>query len=188
MKILKEILSWFTHIAFAVLCGLLITIFIIQPTKVRGSSMESTLHNNDRIIISKLIHTFRLEPNYGDIVIIDKRIERPRSIVDDITDCFKYNAISYFFNKDNEEIFWIKRVIGKPGDKLEFIDGKIYRNGEALDEPYIKEDMIYTKDSPIIVPENCVFVMGDNRNNSTDSRIIGAVPLDHIIGKYVLKF
>ncbi|NLM59733.1 MAG: signal peptidase I [Clostridium sp.] len=188
MKILKEILSWFTHIAFAVLCGLLITVFILQPTKVRGISMESTLHNNDRIIISKLIHTFRLEPNYGDIVIIDKRIDRPRTITDDITDCFKYNALSYFFNKNTEEIFWIKRVIGKPGDKLEFIDGKIYRNGELLEEPYIKEAMYYTSDEPIIVPEGHVFVMGDNRNNSTDSRMIGPIPVDHIIGKYILKF
>jgi len=73
------------------------------------------LHNNDRVLVNKLIHTLRLEPDYGDIVIIDKRIDRPRTIADDIMDSLRYNAISYHFNKDMEEIFWIKRVIGKAG-------------------------------------------------------------------------
>jgi len=63
----------------------------------------------------------RLEPDYGDIVIIDKRIDRPRTIADDIMDSLRYNAISYHFNKDMEEIFWIKRVIGKAGDRLDLM-------------------------------------------------------------------
>ncbi|NMB34123.1 MAG: signal peptidase I [Clostridium sp.] len=188
MNILKETFSWLIHIFVAVLCGLSITAFILQPTKVRGSSMESTLHNNDHIIISKLIHTFSKEPDYGDIVVIDKRIKRKRTITDDLTDCFKYSSLSYFFNKNIEEIFWIKRVIGKSGDKLEFKEGIVYRNGIALSEPYIKEPMCFTSNEPLIVPENHVFVLGDNRNNSSDSRAIGPIPLDHIVGKYLIKF
>jgi len=153
VKIIKEILSWTAHILLAIVLGLSITVFVLQPTMVQGISMESTLHNNDRVLVNKLIHTLRLEPDYGDIVIIDKRIDRPRTIADDIMDSLRYNAISYHFNKDMEEIFWIKRVIGKAGDRLEFKNGKVYRDGVPLDEPYVKEPMLYTSDEVIVVPE-----------------------------------
>jgi len=87
-----------------------------------------------------------------------------------------------------EEIFWIKRVIGKAGDRLEFKNGKVYRDGVPLDEPYVKEPMLYTSDEVIVVPEGHIFVMGDNRNNSFDSRMVGPIPVDHVIGKYIFKF
>ncbi|AUG58801.1 signal peptidase I [Acetivibrio saccincola] len=187
-KVLKEILSWTLHIVIAVVCGLAINIFILQPTQVQGISMESTLTQNDRVIINKLMHTLRQEPDYGDIVVIDSRVHRPRSIKDDIMDSIKYNAISYFFTGEQEEVLWIKRVIGKEGDVLEFKDGKIYRNNELLEEPYINEPMYPSGNWTVTVPEGHVFVMGDNRNHSKDSRAIGAIPLDHVLGKYLFKF
>lgn len=187
-KVFKEILSWTLHIIIAVACGLAINIFILQPTQVQGISMESTLSQNDRVIINKLMHTLRREPDYGDIVVIDSRVHRPRSIKDDIMDSIKYNAISYFFTGEQEEVLWIKRIIGKEGDVLEFKDGKIFRNNELLDEPYINEPMYPAGNWTVTVPEGHVFVMGDNRNYSKDSRAIGTVPLDHVLGKYLFKF
>lgn len=188
MEVLKEIISWITHIVAAILCALLIIIFVFQPTNVEGSSMESTLHNNDKVYVNKLVHTFRLEFDYKDIVIIDSRVDKPHTLKDDLIDSVRFNAIANLFHRNTEEIYWIKRVICKPGDELEFKDGKVIRNGELLDETYIKEQMRGVADRKITVPKNHVFVMGDNRNNSKDSRIIGSIPLDHVIGKFAFKF
>ncbi|MPN31670.1 Signal peptidase I V [bioreactor metagenome] len=86
-----------------------------------------------------------------------------------------------------EHDVWVKRVIGKPGDVLEFKNQKVYRNGLLLNEPYIKEPMNATADMKITIPANHVFVLGDNRNNSSDSRYIGPVKFDHILGTMVYK-
>ena len=80
---------------------------------------------------------------------------------------------------------WVKRVIGRPGDTLAFRDGKVWRNGEPLDEPYINEPMNYSRKDEIKIPEGYVFCMGDNRNHSSDSRFIGPVPVDHVLGKVI---
>ncbi|OXM88139.1 signal peptidase I [Paenibacillus rigui] len=177
-KIGTEIRSWVTSIVIAFGCALLIGVFVIQPTKVSGHSMDPTLHDTQRIFISKLSHTFRYEPKYGDIVIVDSRVDRARSFLDDLEE---HPLISLFKGGD-DRIVYVKRVIGKPGDVLEFKNHKVYRNGEALDEPYLNEPMNYTSPDKVTVPAGHFFVMGDNRNNSKDSRNIGTVPLDHILG------
>ena len=74
-------------------------------------------------------------------------------------------------------------MIGKPGDQLELKDDKMYRNGVPLDEPYINEAMRANGNKKWTVPADHIFVMGDNRNNSMDSRVIGYIPLDHVLGK-----
>jgi signal peptidase I len=86
-------------------------------------------------------------------------------------------------NNVDDHQFYVKRLIGKPGDILEFKDHKVYRNGIALQEPYIKEVMNFISDKKWVVPDKYIFVMGDNRNNSNDSRSIGFIPLDHVLGK-----
>ncbi|NLL06734.1 MAG: signal peptidase I [Clostridiaceae bacterium] len=187
-NIIKEILSWLGYVLSAVLIGLAINTFVFQPTQIVGCSMESTFFENDKIIVNKLIHTLRSEPEYGDVVIIDSRVKRNRTLKDDLTDSIKYNAITSMITKEKQDILWIKRVIGKSGDTLEYIDGTLYRNGEAIQEDYIKEPMNYFPEGKIIVPEDCIYVMGDNRNSSLDSRVIGSVPLNHVIGKYAFKF
>jgi signal peptidase I len=178
MKLLKEFLSWTVTLAAAVVLSVLISVFVFQPTKVLGSSMEPTLLNNERIYISKISHTLNSVPDYGDIVIIDSRINRQRTFRDDLLDSPLFRIASGSAEHD----IWVKRVIGKPGDVLEFKDNKIYRNGTVLEEPYIKEAMAQVPDRKYVVPENHVFVMGDNRNNSRDSRSIGFIPLDHVLG------
>lgn len=193
MKILRELLSWFGTILISVVIALLVIIFLFQPTSVNGSSMENTLQHEDKIIINKTRNIFRSTPSYEDIVIIDSRVQRKRTILDNITDPLKFNVLVTKIMKDKnqmsfeDEIFWVKRVIGKAGDVLEFKGGKVIRNGIELDEPYIKEPMNYESNEKVTVPEKSIFVMGDNRNESRDSRVIGCIPLDHVVGTYLFR-
>lgn len=187
MNKFKEILDWLLHIAGAVVTALVIVIFIAQPTHVRGISMEPTYHHADKILINKLPHTFRTGYKYGDIVIIDSRVDRTRTLKDDIYETIKYNLVTYKLLGIEQEHYWVKRVIGMPGDVLEYREGKLYRNDVLLTEQYIKEQMEYFP-GKVIVPEDSLFVMGDNRNASKDSREIGCIPMDHVIAKVFLKF
>lgn len=183
-KIVSEAFKWLVSLAAALMLAALINIFVCQPTEVLGSSMEPTLHNGEMIFLSKLPHTLNLKLKYGDIVVIDSRIQYRRSWADDFEESpvIQFFARGYFPVKKN---FWIKRIIGEAGDVLEFKNGHVFRNSRLLDEPYLKEPM-NAYGEKIVVPANCVFVMGDNRNNSFDSRGIGPVPLDHVLGKMIV--
>ncbi|TDF99269.1 signal peptidase I [Paenibacillus piri] len=182
-KIASEIRSWVSSIGVAFICALLIGVFIIQPTNVLGHSMDPTLHDEQRIFVSKIPHTFHIVPNYGDIVIIDSRVDRSRGLLDDL---LEHPLITLFTSKDDRS-FYIKRVIGKPGDVLEFKDHRVVRNGDPLEEPYLSEQMNYTSTQKVTVPDGHLYVMGDNRNNSKDSRNIGFIPLDHVLGVKIGK-
>lgn len=177
-KVAKEIGGWALSLGIAFVIALVIGIFGIQPTKVLGHSMDPTLSDQERIYVSKLSHTLGYEPDYGDIVIIDSRVSRERTLKDDI---MEHPLFSLLSGKADDNLY-VKRVIGKAGDKLQFKDNKVYRNGQPLDEPYLNETMLYESNEEITVPAGHVFVMGDNRNNSKDSRDIGPVPLDHVLG------
>lgn len=179
MKVMREIWSWIRSLAIALLLALLITVFLFQPYKVEGHSMEPTLHDDQRIYVSKLLHTFSYLPDYGDVVVIDSRVERERSFLDDVTET---PIVQLFLGEVEGHFLYVKRVIGKPGDVIAVKDNQLYRNGELLEEPYIKEPMELEMDNEWVVPEGHIFVMGDNRNNSRDSRDIGFIPLDHVLG------
>lgn len=186
-RIGKEILEWIYAIVIALAIAMVIHIFIVQPTRVSGESMENTLHNGQYLVVSKWMHVMREEPNYGDIVIIDSRAQRPRSWIDDVIEPLM-NYVAFFDKSAQGHYIWVKRVIGKGGDTLEFKDGYVWRNGKKLDEPYAKELMTYTKSTPVKIPEGYVFCMGDNRNHSSDCRFIGPVPVDHVLGRVVYEF
>ncbi|TVX96885.1 signal peptidase I [Cohnella terricola] len=182
MILFRKIRSWISSLAIACILSLIIGVFVIQPYRVDGHSMDPTLHDRQRLLVSKLSHTFSYYPDYGDIVIIDSRVDRKRGFVDDVLE----NPLIQLLTNKDDRAFYVKRVIGKPGDVLEIKAGNVYRNGEPLDEPYIKEAMNNYTVGRWEVPANHIFVMGDNRNHSEDSRAIGFIPLNHVIGKKVL--
>lgn len=184
MKYVNRLADWFGFSIILVMLMIAISMFLIQPTRVSGDSMNPTLVDQQRIYISKWIQFRPYIPSYGEIVIIDSRIHRPRSLSDEVIESPIYQALT---RRNEKGHIWIKRVIGRPGDVLEFKDNKVYRNGRLLKEPYIKETMLYESNQPIWVPKGHVFVMGDNRNDSRDSREIGCIPLDHLIGVKIFR-
>ncbi len=186
-KIINEIKEWAYAIIVALAVASFIHIFLVQPTRVSGESMDKTLHNGEYLVISKWNHVMRELPNYGDIVIIDSRVQRERSWRDDLAEPMM-NYVAFFNKSLAGKNVWVKRVIGREGDTLEFKDGHVYRNGEQLEEPYLPEPMQYSRPGKVVIPQGYVFVMGDNRNHSTDSRYIGPVPVDHVLGKVVFSF
>ncbi len=127
--------------------------------RVEGFSMEPTFHNGELVIVNKLAYRFSL-PERGDVVI-------------------------FHYPRNPKEEF-IKRVIGLPGEQISVRNGKVFINGQELEEPYIASPPNYTLEA--IVPEGTVYVLGDNRNNSSDSHNWGSLPLDMIIGKAVFVY
>lgn len=161
-KVIREILEWVGVIVAAVLFALFINLFIIVNATVPTSSMETTIMRDDRVFGFRLAYLFD-EPQRGDIVI------------------FKF--------PDDEKLLYIKRLIGMPGDTVEIYDGKVFINGEELPEPYL-EVVTQGTFGPYEVPEDSYFMMGDNRNNSADSRYWDHTFLhrDKIVGKAVIKY
>lgn len=178
----KEILSWIKSIGIALALAVLINVFVFEMTGVDGDSMNPTLEHGDRLFAVKINQVFKNIPKHGSIVIVDGNTMRDRTIIDEIKDSA---IVSTILRRKNRDLL-IKRVIGVPGDVLEFRDNRLYRNGELLEEDYINEEMIMGNET-IKVPEDHVFVMGDNRNNSKDSRAIGPVPLKNVRAKVIIR-
>ena len=139
----------------AVLIAFLINLFLAQATQVHGQSMEPTLHSDQRLVVEKVSYHFH-GPRQGDIVVL----KSPQ--------------------KGSELL--IKRVIGLPGETVEIRQGRVYINGQELDEPY-RERSTGGNWGAIIVPPLHVFVLGDNRGFSNDSRAFGMVPIVNIVGR-----
>jgi signal peptidase I len=178
-KARKVLLEWTQMVVFSITLAVLINLFLFQPVRVEGQSMQPTLQDRDFVILSRIGKTLNWDLEYGDIVVIDRRTERKRTILDDIQDLA-------LFNRMESRHLLIKRVIGLPGDTLEIREDGVYRNGDLLEEPYLLENNMYGSEQRFLVPEDHVFVLGDNRNNSMDSRVIGFIPMDNIKGTMVL--
>lgn len=172
-------------LGLAVFLSILLRIYVVQAFYIPSGSMEDTLLVNDMLLINKLALSFG-EPSRGDILVFKCPTPEP-----------------YTEAKD-----FIKRVVGLPGDKLEIRDGRLVRNGEPVDEPYLKEPMDETRifhahkrfdpesgqvasfaaSDSVTVPPGHLFMMGDNRNNSQDSRYWGMLPRKAVIGRAAFRY
>ena len=161
-KELREILGWIVYILIVICATYLIVTFVGQRTKVSGDSMLPTLHSEDNLIVDKISYRFR-DPKRFEIVVFP----------------YKYA----------ENTYYIKRIIGLPGETVQIIDGYVYINGEMLDESYglevIDANRYGIAAQPIELGEDEYFVLGDNRNNSADSREsnVGILEKDDFIGR-----
>src|SRR5215470_6394227 len=159
---LRTLRTWMRDLIISILVTFFIILFVYQPVKVEGGSMEPGLEDQERIFINKLVYRFE-GIERGDIVV-------------------------FHYPRDPRKSF-IKRVIGLPGDRVRISFGHVYVNGVLLPEPYVPPDyqdaLSY---SEIVVPENAYFVLGDHRSMSRDSREIGPVQRSYIYGKAVFVY
>lgn len=183
MKTVKMFGAYGITLVFSLVIVLFFNMFVFRTYSVEGESMNPTLQNQELIYTSKLNYWSSSLPKYNDIVIVDSHLNRKRTFWDDI----KNTNLIELFIAPRTEYFIVKRVIGRPGDTLEIKNHNVYRNGKQLIEPYIKEMMSMPMDQKWKVPKNHLFVMGDNRNYSKDSRMIGCIPIDHVLAKVIFR-
>lgn len=159
---LRVLRSWARDLFFSISIALFIILFVYQPVKVEGGSMEPGLEDQERIFINKL--AYRLENiQRGDIVV------------------FRYP-------RDPRKSF-IKRVVGLPGDRVRVFDGHVYLNDRLTPEPYVPEEYLDSRSYPEVhVPAGSYYVLGDHRSMSNDSRDFGPVPRGNIYGKAVFGY
>ena len=158
VRLVRELLE---TILPAILIALLLNVFVGQATRVQGQSMEPNLHTDQRLVVEKVSYRFH-GPHRGDVVVI--RVP-----------------------SQGEELL-IKRVVGLPGETVEMRDGQVYIDGQLLDEPYTNGSTRSGRIGRVVVPPLHVFVMGDNRDHSNDSRAFGPVPIENIVGRAWLSY
>ena len=201
----KNILEWILCIVVAFILALLIKYFIGTPTVVKQDSMKPTLIEDQRLLLNRWVRTTKQMPKRGDIITFEEpsnaRVVTPKEDIDFNNPVAKYeNEPTSWWKKFTYYVLeigkgsYIKRVIGLPGEHIEIKDGKVYINGEELQEDYLVDGIETKANSPdeyftdITVPENCVFAMGDNRRGSMDCRKFGCIPLEKIESKVWIRF
>jgi signal peptidase I len=163
----RQVIEWMVLIGAALLLALLIKAFLFQAFYIPSESMVPTLNKNDRVLVNKLSYKFH-DVHRGDIVVF----KAPPGQEDNIKDL-------------------VKRVIGLPGDTIEFRNGAVWINGKQLDEGYLPDGTVTTQscgvDAQVTVPAKHYWMMGDNRTASKDSRCFGAIPDGDIVGRVFFK-
>lgn len=169
-NIVKEIISWIIYFIIIIAATYLIVTYVGQRTKVSGESMQPTLQDGDNLIVDKISYRFR-DPERFEIIVFPYQYE--------------------------DETYYIKRIIGIPGDTIQIIQDEdgvfVYINGERLGEDYINEEMDFARagiaQEPITLGEDEYFVMGDNRNHSSDSREtnVGILKREDLVGRAWLR-
>lgn len=198
----KDILEWIICIIIAFVLALLVRYYIGTPTIVKMPSMYPTLKQDQRLILNRWCRTIKEMPSRGDII----TFEAPTSDSYIFPKDFNPNDVAAKYSNEKTKALdkfiynvlevnkasYIKRVIALPGEHLQIKDGKVYINDVELQEDYLQPQITTsTENCPfydLVVPENCVFVMGDNRPESTDSRRFGCIPLEKIESKVWIRF
>ena len=196
MYFAREILSWVIIVFSAFFLAIVINMYILRVSNVVGKSMCNTYQGGERVVLSKLPYIFG-EPQRGDIIIFDSSLEE-KNFFEGFAESCSSNMLTQMFmdeEKKSEVIgrYYIKRIVAVEGDTISIKDNQVYLNGELLDETYLSDDI--TADYRLYegmswtVGKDEVFVMGDNRNGSTDSRshLVGPVDEREILGKAVLR-
>lgn len=191
-SLLREIWEWVYTLAIAIIVAMLIKGFVFDIVRVDGSSMFPTLVDNDRLIVTKLGYA----PKQGDIIILDSEYKNREEYYKQVATINGDSDFGFFdklaARKDMpsnlKKKYYVKRIIAMPGQTIDLVDGNVYVDGEKLNEEYydgITSSIDPTVEYPITVDDNCVFVMGDNRTRSKDSRSseLGQVPFEAILGK-----
>ena len=195
----KDILEWIVCIVIALIIAILFRYFIGTPTVVKQPSMYPTLKEDQRLWLNRWNRTVKKMPEKGDIITFEApstSVLTEDELVKNIVARYEKEPISLFdkFTHNILEInkvSYIKRVIGLPGDHVVISDGKVYINDAEFTEDYLQPGVItdngrgYCID--VTVPQNTVFVMGDNRSQSTDSRCFGCIPLEKIESKVWIR-
>jgi signal peptidase I len=157
-----EIGLWLRTVISAGVYATLIVTFGFQVARVEGRSMEPTLHDQDRLVVNKLAYRVH-DPEVGDVVVL--------------------------LHPNNPGQSLVKRVVAAPGDTVAFRAGVVVRNGVIADEHFVAVNLRTFEDrAPIVVPEGFYFVLGDHRNNSSDSRAFGPVPKKYIVGRIQIRW
>lgn len=191
----REALEWVVCVVIAFSLALFIKYLLFTPTLVMQQSMTPTILNGERVLINRLVRTFNLELNRGDIITFEAPVYS--TLQDDNITAIYYdrdNIIdSFFYNvMEIEKISYIKRVIGVAGDKIRIENGRVYLNDKLLEEDYLEPDVRTNipeggMPSEFVVPEGYIFAMGDNREDSLDCRAFGCIPLEKVEGRVTVR-
>lgn len=182
----KEVIEFAKVIIIALLITNILNVFVFTLSQVRQSSMETTLIAGDQLVVEKLSYTFG-EPSRGDIVVFIKELSVDTSIGARFIRL--YEDMFAKISRKEGHFRLVKRVIGLPGDIVDIREGKVYVNGQEMEEAYLNQPT-HEKSNvyPLTVPKEQYFVMGDNRGMSLDSRDFGCIKREQIEGKVWLRF
>jgi signal peptidase I len=161
-RVADEVVTWLKTLASAAVYATFIITFVFQVARVEGQSMAPTLEDHDRLIVNKFAYRVG-EPQVGDIVML-------------------------YYPRDPDKSF-VKRVIAAEGDRVRVVNGQVFRNDLPMEDAFVsREYRSYDDWGPQVVPEGYYFVMGDHRNDSSDSRNWGFVPKKYVIGRVQLRW